>query len=230
MGQTAYSAAVLADTPDLFWKLDDASGNPVDSSGNGRNATSTASITYQQAGPFQGSSSVALATGGNVTRSSVANVLTNNFSLECWFDPNTIGADNQLIVYNGNSANSGWGLVQKSGGSRFVAYLAGGVAIGANTVGTLLAGWNHLVTVRRAGTWEIWFNGVQDATGGTSLPNTPTTSFLIGGIQLAGNWSNAACYSSALSGARILAHYNAGISADDPEVMLVMGMLGTGRI
>jgi hypothetical protein len=42
-------AEIMADTPTAFWKLDEASGNPQDSSGNGFHLTSTTNLTYQYA-------------------------------------------------------------------------------------------------------------------------------------------------------------------------------------
>lgn len=41
-----YDALVIADAPAAFWKLDDASGNPVDSSGNARTLTAGGGLTY----------------------------------------------------------------------------------------------------------------------------------------------------------------------------------------
>lgn len=230
MAQAAYNAEVLADTPDLFWKLNDASGNPVDSSGNGRNATSTASVTYQQPGPFSGSFSVLMPGGGSVKRTPVPTSVTDNFTLECWFKFDLISVDNQIIIYNGGSGTDGYGLLVRSGASQFLRYLAGGVSLGGNTSDVVTsAAFKHLAIIRRAGDWEIWVNASLNA-GGITTPGTPVGNFQIASdANLQGYWSNTAVYSTALSGARILAHYNAGIAAGSDGATLLQGRMRSRR-
>jgi hypothetical protein len=211
MTQSTYATAVLADSPDLYWKLGDASGNPVDSSGNGRDATSTSSITYQQTGPMTGSFAVSLASGGQVLRSSVPNSATNNVSIETWFKLTSHASDQRKIVYSGNSASNGYGLLSRNGGSKFIEYLCGGAALGGNSNGVISTSvFKHLVLVRRSGAWEYWIDGAKDsATPGSTAPVTPSGNFGIGETDLVGLWSNVAIYSTALSQARIEAHFAA---------------------
>ena len=67
---SAYSDAVLADSPVGYWRLGEASGAFVDSSGNGNNGAAVGSPTYGETGALSADSDKAVKTtqpGGLIT-------------------------------------------------------------------------------------------------------------------------------------------------------------------
>lgn len=211
-GPAAYAAQVLADTPSLYWKCQEASGQLQDSSGFGRPSTAVGSITYQNAGPM-GDFAI-IVPGGSVVSRPVVGSATNNLSYELFFKweldvnpPNT-----NLALYNGNSGADGSGIVYTSPGLKQIEALCGGVAAEALSFqGLTLGNWYHIVVVRDAGTWKYYINGSLDtANAGTATPNTPTGSLQINTGSATQIWvAHAAYYESVLSPSRIAAHWAA---------------------
>lgn len=210
-----YVAAVLASNPVGFWKMDEASGMPQDSSGNGNHMTALSAGTpdYQQAGPFSGAYGIRLQGGENFRRLAPVSTVTNNFSLEMFYLWEAAGGNDRLF-YNGDfDSDPGWGIDYQSGGSKIRA-LYGGVAWEAESTFTVDNGppvWHHIIIVRDAGTTKYYVNGALDtANAGTNTPNTPTTATFIGSTSLVtGTYSMCAIYSTALSAADAAAHYAA---------------------
>jgi hypothetical protein len=197
MAQAEYTTAVLADSPAAFWKLDEASGLPQDSSGNARHfTTTTGTPTYQQAGPFTGAYGILLQTTTNegFTRA-VFDTATDNVTIEAWLRQ----ADGFTVAHNG--AN--------------VVVTAGGTTVLSSVpLGTDLVTYKQIVALRRSGTWEIYKDGDLFNTGSTASISTPTGSFKVGiaGSFAAGSVvSNVSYYATAISAARIRAHYEAAI-------------------
>lgn len=214
----SYISEVLADSPKAFWEEQDASGNPVDSSGNGLDMTSiSGSPSYRKIGPQGNDYGIETAGSQQFSRSTISTVV-NNLTIEMWLYPEIITDIRQGVFLNGNSASNGYGVYVDTSTLKYHVLICG-VAFGAaSTTPLVLNVWQHLVVVRRSGQWEYWRNGVQDATNpGTTAPNTPS-----GGSTAIGNPFSAsmqaaqayvAFYETALSSTRIAAHYNAVKSA-----------------
>jgi hypothetical protein len=219
MGQTEYTAAVLADSPVGFWKLDEASGLPQDSSGNGHHFTSNngnGTITYSQNGPFPSSKAIKYS-GLPCARhlQSVFSTALDNITIECWVDAN--GNSSGGLVANGTGFVA-WSVDANSIINGMICYAFSAGAGNILPAGTFFrlnpSGWLHLVFVRRATQWEVYVNGEFFGFGNTNTPNSPTVDFVIGGTS--GNngsyLSNVAYYTTALSAARIRAHYELGMN------------------
>lgn len=104
-----------------------------------------------------------------------------NVSMAAWFKPNTL-ATTQGIVYNGNSATSGFGLWHSNtnglqillGGSTTVPALGGGIF-------QLTAGlWTHVAARCANGTWSLYANGHKVAEAAATATGTPPAGFSIG--------------------------------------------------
>ena len=109
--------------------------------------------------------------------SSVSGVLlsnvTDNFALEAWVKPTSITGPH-CIAYNGNTASSGWGIMQY--GNTFQGLFGGVTFVGVGPA--VLNTWARVALVRNAGTTTLYVNSV--ACGSTtSTPNTPSGSFAI---------------------------------------------------
>lgn len=208
-GPNAYIENVMLDTPRAFYKMQDTSGNPVDSSGNSLNLTSVAGTPeYQQTGPM-GDYGIRCVGGETLDRSGHISTVTNNLTMEGWFNVELTTGDDQILFYNGNSGSNGWGIVVDNNGK--FQYLCGGVALGtASSAAIEGVGYRHIVVVRDAGTWKYYVNGVSDtANAGTTAPGTPSGVTKMGGGSVQTVYAYVAVYETALSAATILTHYNA---------------------
>ena len=216
MAQSAYTRAVLADTPLAFYKLDEASGLPQDSSGNGNHMTAlhnvgAGTVSYQETGPFSGASSIhynGVGSNGDVYHQiSVFNTAVDNISLECWIVGTTAGG------LAGGPANHTFGV-------RILTAIRATVNGSFQGTGKLVGGaqdlsFFHCVIVRRAGNWELYINGELYEIAGTTTPSTPTANFVIGSTPSVNGQntyiSNVSFYNTALSATRIQAHYEAAM-------------------
>lgn len=208
------AAAILADTPKLYWKCQEASGSLVDSSGNGLGSTATfGAPTYRVASAASlGDFMIKLVPADSFTRNPVPSTVVSNFTLELIWQPQVITLDTQSIFQIGDPPNNGWGICQLLSGK--LQPVLGGVALLTATTTTLTIGtanWYHVVMVKRGvGTaMEVWINGVLDgAVQAGTAPAAPTLQIgLKLGTSLTGGVAHAAIYESALSAARIAAHY-----------------------
>lgn len=207
----AYISEVLTDSPRAFWPLQESSGLPQDISGNGLHMTTSngGGKTYGVVGPFSGAVGITMPGAQNFQRTHVSTV-QNNFTLETWLKYGSHGGDDRLF-YNGTGGSSGWGIDFRASTGK-IRGLYGGVAFLSDSVASITGGaWMHIVMVRDSGTLKYYVNGsVDTANAGTSTPNAPSGVTQIGSdAQVQATWSLVALYETALSAARISAHYEA---------------------
>lgn len=101
----------------------------------------------------------------------IVSTLVNNFGIECWVKPTTV-TNGQVIVYNGNTALSGWGMMVSGG--VYQALYGGKVIFGTHAANAGV--WTHLALVRTNGTATLYINGVAADTS-SAAPNTPNGNF-----------------------------------------------------
>lgn len=203
----AYDAAVLADTPRGYWKLDEPSGNFADSSGNGLTMTASGSLTYSQSGPFTGAGAVLFAAGATGTRSQVS-ALADNITMEAWVYP-TSRATYHSILSNENGGLNGYDYVLDVNGRVNVVVQGTGVE---GPTGTAIPNnaWTYLCIRRSANFWTSYIAGALDGTMGNLPPGPPSGGQTqIGTSTWVGRLSRVAFYESVLTPARMLAHYHA---------------------
>lgn len=248
---------MLADGPKAMWDLTDAGDYPVDITGHGYNMDSKAvvgSLTYRQSvAPMGGWFSVNLARAGLARSASAPSAIVDNLTMEIWVrlnsstqgDISLFGATDTSMPFTPATPSNGYwagisGTTQKvllhtaNAGSGALSS-SGGVALGTSGGGAV-QGWHQVVFLRRAGTWELWIDGAQDTGIGTfvATPGVPPAIWL-GGVgtsldNINANFLLYAMYESALSGARIAAHYNAMIAwpdGDYPYLSFVHSGAGT---
>jgi hypothetical protein len=227
-----YAAEVLADSPTWFAELDDTSGTTAtDSSGNGQNGTyfnsptlsATPLITVGHAVTFPGSNQSA----GFTPSPSTFFDCTGSFTIEFWVKTSQAANQDPYLV-NGMDTNSNVFMrvrldnttgavlfeIQDSGAS-------GHNCTGATPINDGVA--RHVVCTFNGTAAKIYLNGVQDGVlNATFTPAIHSPTMHIAQRRNAGTSSNflngtldeVAYYkSTALSQARITAHYNAGIGS-----------------
>jgi hypothetical protein len=213
----------LADSPIVYWKLEEASGTTAaDSSGNGRNGTYSGSPSLgATAGPVPGGTAMTL-DGVNdcVTIPYAAWVESASFSVEVWFKTTTGGSkvlvsrdntngDPWMLAFIGTSGSQPYFPVRTSADTRFPP-LSDSPALNGS--------WHHMVAT---------FDGVTKAQkvyldGALYASTTAGAAVLTGAEGLSvgrrgagspvwytGSLSQVAFYGTALSATRVAAHYNA---------------------
>lgn len=227
-----YDEVVLADSPAGYWKLDETSGTTAaDSSGNGRTLSKGTGVTVG-ASPvmpsgvrsfdFPGTSSTAnrLAINDAAWQSPHAGA-SGQMTVECWAGFDTLAAI-RTLWRKGAASNFEFGLeALTTGAVQFAVFTAAGgvAAIATSAAGVVTAGPGyHIVgTYDRAGNFvKVYVNGTEVATATTSANSADGTAVLEFGLRgsntdrpMDGLASHLALYPTALSAARVLAHYNA---------------------
>lgn len=203
-----YSGEVLNDSPKAYWQLQEASGLPQDSSGNGFHMTSVdGSPAYHLEGPrsdFGIEYGVAERHIGPIPFSAV-----DNISLEFWFQPVSIGGIDQPFIVQA----SGGQLAVAQNGNK-IRVIVNGITETQSAASFTNGTWYHVVVVRDAGTWKYYVNGALDtASASTRTPNAYTGFAFIGGGSTGTGvdqvLAHVAVYDHVLSAARIKVHYDA---------------------
>jgi len=235
MAASDYVTEVLSDSPIAFWDFQDASGYPVDSSGNGLDmTTTTGTISYQELGPLGEDYSIRIA-AGRISRAKVTSAV-NDFSMEWWIQLINPSFDGGLIGTATTGGANGWSVITAV--TPYVQAVCQGVAL-MNTSTALLpnpvstgnvllpmlgvgagkptvGGWTHLVVTRDSGTWKYYFNGsVETSNAGTTAPTAPGGSAVsfVGDEYLAeARFAYPAIYETALSSTQVSDHYNAAFA------------------
>lgn len=219
---TRYEAAVLADSPLLYWRLGTAAGL-TDRSPNSRNGTAIGSPTIGGAtGALAGDIDKATALNGTsqYIDSTYAWVKEANYTLECWaYRTDTTG---NHALFGGSGATPPF-LWLASGGENVVFQAKNGA--GSATTWTAafpgVAQWVHVVLAfaNSENKASLYLNGAIvetakehkndfEGAGNFEVGNLAAASKL---APFKGSLDEVALYSGLLSEARIKAHYEAGV-------------------
>ena len=230
----AYSTEVLADSPWLYWGLDDTSGSTAaDSSGNARTGTFGFSPTLVQSPLVNANFSMDFPVVGQTPGDGSAYILSTSATfnnsvctVECWYayDGSPPSAGNLWFVAGCVQGEAGGTAdkdiyIDENGKAVFYVYDgAVQLAVGATT---LTAGIYHLVGRYDGTNATIWVNGAQDGTvtAASTFTGYGSANVLVAGrsnvtgVQRhTGRRDEFALYTTALSAARIQTHFDAGIS------------------
>lgn len=188
-----------------YWKMDETSGNAIDSSGNNYTGTPTGTTVtsgkYGNARSFNGSERITTTNAQQLS----------DFTISVWFKDDGVTTAYERLVdksytggfwlgRNGSTASS-WG---------------GGILEGSapyGIFGTFTDGqWNHMISIRRGTTHELYANGILVASNTVSSSLLDTTAIQIGnGTTNQGATSTideVRVYNRALSPAEVQALYN----------------------
>ncbi len=214
----AYADVVLADSPRAYWRLGEASGtSAADSSGNAQTGAYQNTPTLGVTGALINDANTAV----RFKRAEVEHVsipdsnildLGNILTMEVWLKRAAHSGVLEYILYKGANVYA----------LRINA--SGAIGIAKETVGTIClstieitdTNWHHVVGTKNGSAVKIWIDGL-DRTGTVSdqtLENN-TAALVIAnhtgttGRALDGTLDEVAVYATALSQARVEAHYNA---------------------
>jgi hypothetical protein len=216
---TTYRDAVLADVPEVYWRLDEVAGaTAVDSSGNGNDGTHANTPTLNVAGALVETNAAVTYNGTNeYTYVNGASDFDDVFTLEAWIKLTAIGSIS--TIWSGSGTNQPTFFVAANGRITLAKIGVDGIA---QATAAITAGvWTHAVATKNGSSVHLYKNGV-DVTGVVSNQTIVTGGaddmYLAAAsgaaADFAGSIDEAAIYSRALSAERVLFHYERGSGAD----------------
>lgn len=230
---TSFQAAVMADNPIAYWRLGEPSGTTaVDQIGAAHNGSYVGTVTLNSAGALTGSSDTAMAVAGAGAFSAAIdlsgrNVLTVEFFLKWTAFANNDAMAIELTVDGGATAGGFYIDPNQSGGA-FQVSMKTAASQGTQNFNRPSAGvYHHIVLVIDRtvtvlnGAFKLYIDSVlQTATGSVdgSFSGNFANSTLYGmaraGTSLfaTGSMDELVLYGTALSQARITAHYAARLT------------------
>ncbi len=218
-GNTAYAAAVLADSPISYWKMIEASGPAVTDYGSALlNGTATNSPTFGVTGPLTGLTAVSFlrASSQYVARAdNAAYDVGNTFTLEAWVKRANAATDQGVLTLGSGSA-----YIRIAGTTNRLQLIQSQTALictSSSAIGNDL--WTHVAATKSGATSKLYINGV-DVSGAVTDATCVNPSKALGvGCDVdvsttaveffQGSIGHAAVYGTALSAARIAAHFAA---------------------
>lgn len=228
---TQYHDAVLADSPQHWWRLNDAGPTTAADSGSpgGNNATKTGTLTWAQSGPTQDAGAAAVKFDGSTGYLADGNIYNAPaaFSVEAWIRSNGQQNTIQEIVRKGGNV---WFLRVGDGvGGLAYFWVADNSANLYSVAGTTHVddgAWHHVVGTWDGTTMRLYVDGTLQGTNniGAHTLQTDANNLTIGatysGIEYWNGWiSEVALYNVALSAVRVQAHYVAGGAQTDGVIM-----------
>ena len=228
----AYGSAVVADGPDLFWRLGEAGGTgAVDASGNNMGGTYAASVTRGVAGAVAGTADTAISTNGaasGIVYSAASTGSPAAFSEELWFK--TASTTGGKLIGFGTSSNVTSASYDKhvylgSDGKLRFGVNAGGLQVITSPNAYNNNVWHHVVATQDGSGMKLYVDGAQVASGAATTNQALTGFWRVGGDNLSG-WPSrpttdyftgsideVAVYTKALTATQVQCHYTFGTTA-----------------
>ena len=225
-----YRTAVLADSPNFYWRLAETTGTALNDTGTGnRDATLLAqTFTMGQASALRSETrdrSLALSVGTINANASAAG--PNVFSVEAWVKSTSTTGGRILGFGNQTGQNPSTTVDRQlylAPNGKVMFGVGGATKVGiASNAAVNNGAWHHVVGTYTSGTNDMklyvdgalqgratatpvaltgyWRAGAEQITG---WPSNPTDTYYEGSLD------ELAVYTTALSATRVLAHYNAG--------------------
>ncbi len=223
----SYASEVTADAPVAWYRCQEASGLLQDSGGNARHCTASGgagSATYQRTSPITTESSDLAIQVSDKWFSSPDGAWFDTgdiFSLECWVKRSATGT--HIFISKGTGSYS----LYFNGSGNLALDRVGLTTIVSSTITiTDTTTWHHVVATKSGATVKLYIDGV-NRTGtvtNDTIANNAIGLFIgathDGFFMYQGDIDEIAIYSTALSEARVLVHYNEalGIAATLPAI------------
>ena len=213
----SYSAQVLADGPDGYWRMNETSGTTAtDLAGGNDNAFYEGGYTLNQPGGLTANSDPAVALNGSSGQVRTASTIrlgsATGVTVEALVNPVSLTASSQAIA-----RKHGQYLLRLDNAGRVIWRLWKGGAVTEllSPTGVVTAGsWNHIAATYDGTTMRIFVNGTERVQRTLAAPvDTPNSRLYMGSSDgydyLNGRLDEVATYPFALTAAKIAAHSSA---------------------
>jgi len=205
-----YAAAVLADGPVSYWRLNETSGTNAANAVTGPPGRYTGTFSLGAPGAIAGDQAVTLGANGYVAVTHAAALNTaDNFTLEAWIKRNTINSSAGLFAKGTKSYQ-----VYIDATNKLILRQTGiGEITRSTTTLTDKTSFHHIAVTKNAATVRLYIDGV-DSTGtvtNRTLINT-TADLILGAASgyLNGTLDEVAIYNHALTATTIANHHAVG--------------------
>ncbi len=218
-----YGAAVAADDPDLFWRLDEASGRALDSAGNGAIGNVAGTMTRKGAGITAGNSAMTFSGTSSVIVAQQPWDSPKPYSAELWFKTTTKRGGKLIGFGNTTSGLSTTGKFDRHVYMQNTGKLSFGVANGTQT--SIVSSkayndgkWHHVVATQGADGMKLWVDTVRVATKSTTTAQAQVGYWRVGADRtwggatssyLAATIDEVAVYPRVLTQQDVRDHYTA---------------------
>ncbi|MBF0148058.1 MAG: LamG domain-containing protein [Magnetococcales bacterium] len=212
-----YPEIIIADAPTYYWRLSEASGNPVSSMPGASILTKSGTWTHQVEGAIISDSATnyamsAATTTGLCYLTRNASLNWAKFSYELWFIQPSANAGSDLFLF---SHGTGPQLKCRHGGSDRLTFVFSSFVLQSSTSHQLDV-WNHAVVTAGSGVVKIYLNGQLVGSGP---------------LDTAGNTSQGLAWGTGPSGTGIVYgsldelayYYNKSLTADQISVHYLAG-------
>ena len=232
---SAYLGAVTTDGPSAYWRLGETTGTVAADVTGTVNGAYQNGVVLDQPGALVGDAnrSVAFDGSNDTVKMNTATALnpTAALSIEAWIKPTAITATGMTVVRKTNQ----YELTVTSTGRLSLGLWKGGtrtqITSATNAIPT--NAWSHIVGTWNGSTAAVYINGVQRGSLAYAGPVASGTSALYVGSSggaasfFPGQSDEVAVYGTALTAARVDAHYNAAGDLSGPSVTLLSPAAGT---
>ena len=210
----SYSSAVMADGPVGYYKLGEGSGaTVVDSSGNGKNGSYVGAVRLTDSGPIVGETCAFFDKWvepqyATIPYDAIFN-LGDIWTIETLFKRDALASADRLVT----KGSDAYGLFFQSDNT--LASERSGWAVLASSSNTIeeKTTWHHAVATKNGTISKIYIDGIDVTTPieNSACTNNASALLIATNYNLSGSkfWiAHTAIYPTALSEARIVAHYN----------------------
>jgi hypothetical protein len=213
----SYASEVAADSPKAYFRMQEASGLIQDSSGLAHHATgSTGTATYQQASPMTSDPSD-FSIDFNADNFSIPDhadlTFGNTLTVEAWVYKGDSGVTRAIMGRGSGALTLGTFTDDK-----LFAAKADFSVICFSTIALSVSNWHHVAYTKASTASNLYINGVDRTDTVTDATFTnPAIPLIVGAdyngtIGWVGKMDEVAFYATALSQARIQAHYDASFT------------------
>jgi hypothetical protein len=217
-----YAAAVAADSPAGYWRLDDAGGS-IAAATVGADGSYLGSITHAVAGAVAGGTAVHLAQSTGYV--AVPRLVSDDFSLELWFKDSVAAEDGHTQWWQGAALVDGevsplandFGISIDGSGHLMAGVGNPDTTIHANGADYADGAWHYVVFTRAmsSGAIKLYVDGSLQATDpgtGNTQPLNAASALTLGAYAGGTGGSGAAIdefaqYPTVLTAAQVAAHY-----------------------
>lgn len=213
----SYESVVKEDSPKGYWRVGEPSGTTAaDSSGNSQTGTYKATPTLGVAGAINGDANTAVTLNGTTQWITVPDSATLDlgdvFTYEAWIKRSATGGTDCII-----DKNEGAGIFRFDGEDRLLLRRNSVLDLAKSTTKIADTNWHHVVATKNGATVRIYIDGVNVTGVVTNSTCVNTASALTIGADespvledfFRGSLDEVAVYGTALSEARVKAHYAA---------------------